>query len=446
MFIFDYFLDPVLMPPTIGSMLMCLSSGIVGVFVFLKKESLIGETLSHAAYPGIIMGIILSGLLSSYEGGEGPLFVFLSILGGVIASFLGIFSIRILESVFKVKQDAALCFVLSLFFGIGILLASYVQFAFSEMYQKAQSFLYGQAATMTFSHLKIYVVLTLALLVIFTLLFKEIEVLCFDSAYARSLGLKVGALDAFFSFLIAVAICIGVRTVGVVLMSAMLIAPAATARQFTHRLSTLFLLAAFFSMASGFLGNVFSNEASIYLSNLYPNERLSLPTGPTIVLVSSFFCILALFFAPERGLFVRFFRRLSFRYKCLLENILKSLWRAKPTHPASFNKIASYQNNSNLTIAFALFQLKRSGWIDKNKEGYSLTKEGEAWAKRIVRLHRLWEVYLADYLNVSVEKVHRNAEEMEHIITPELERELTRLLKDPEKDPHEQPIPKEELF
>jgi manganese/zinc/iron transport system permease protein len=85
--------------------------------------------------------------------------------------------------------------------------------------------------------------------------------------------------------------------------------------------------------------------------------------------------------------------------------------------------------------------LRFRGWIERREQGYELTEIGRKKAERVIRLHRLWEVYLVDYMGQSVEKVHRNAEELEHLFTPEFERELTALLKDPKKDPHHQPIP-----
>jgi len=203
----------------------------------------------------------------------------------------------------------------------------------------------------------------------------------------------------------------------------------------------MFALAGFFGALCGFLGNYFSIEAAKIWATPAALGRLSIPTGPTIVIVASCVCLFSLLFAPERGLFVRFIRIASFRYRCLYENLLKTIWRIGADRDITFEEIAKYQNASSWYLKYILYRLVSYGWLEYAPSGYRLTVDGAIWAARIVRLHRLWEVYLVDDLGIGVERVHRSAEEMEHIITPELEKQLTLLLKDPKHDPHHQPIP-----
>lgn len=412
----NYFTDPVLRAPTIGSMLMCLAAGLVGVFAFLRKQSLLGEALSHAAYPGVMAGVLIAAIFPGQE------IIYYILIGALITALLGIFSINLLQTRYRLHSDAALCFVLSVFFGIGVTMASRLQFTHTTLYQQSLVYLYGQAATMTDRHIYLYATLALIIFLLILLFYKELKVICFDRQYASSLGMPVKAIEALFFTLIVVAIIVGIRSVGVVLMSAMLIAPAVAARQFTNRMSHLFLLSGFFALLSGFFGN--------YLS-------AGLPTGPMIVLVASAICLVALFLAPERGLLSRFIRIRRFRYRCLTENILKTFWH---TGPMTEQQIASYHTISRPYLFLILLRLRRAGWLVK-QNGYQLTKEGSIWAAKIVRLHRLWEVYLVTYMGVGPERVHHNAEEMEHIITPEIEEKLTKLLHDPGFDPHHQPIP-----
>ena len=202
----------------------------------------------------------------------------------------------------------------------------------------------------------------------------------------------------------------------------------------------MLILAAVFGLTSGFLGNYLSVELA-QLPSL-SDARLVWPTGPMVVVVASAICLLSLMFAPERGFFPRFLRIARFRYRCMCENLLKAIWRKKTESNVFFDDIIECQTASRLYLRIVLWRLQRQGWISKaGRSQYRLTQEGERWAARIVRLHRLWEVYLAHYLGVGGERVHRNAEEMEHIITPQIERELTLLLNDPKRDPHHQPIP-----
>lgn len=442
--VYSYFTDAVLRAPTIGCMLMCFAAALVGVIVFLKKQSLLGESLSHAAYPGVIIGVIYAGILDMDEEQEVKIAV-LVMIGAFLSALLGLWAISFLEKRLNVRSDSALCFVLSSFFGIGLTLASQVQFAYSSLYRQVQVYLYGQAATMTDIHVLVYGILSVSILLAVVLFYKEIQTMTFDSDYARSLGMNTRVIDAIVFFLIVLAVVIGIRSVGVVLMSAMLIAPAAAARQYTNKLYIMFILAAIFGLVSGFLGNYFSVEGTKRLAIAYPGARLALPTGPVIVIVASLICLFSLMLAPERGLLLRLVRIARFRYQCICENLLKAMWRHGSDKEFAFTDIAKRQSAPAWYLRFVLRRLTVQGWVGKSgRDYYHLTGDGSQWASRIVRLHRLWEVYLVDYLGVGAERVHRSAEEMEHIITPDLEKQLTLLLKDPKRDPHHQLIPPKE--
>lgn len=436
-----FFTDSVLRAPTIASMLMCLTSALMGVVVFLRKQSLVGESLSHASYPGVILGLMAAAALNP-EGAESWELSILILCGAFSTALLGLWTIHWMQHSLKVSTDASLCFVLSSFFGVGLALASRLQFTHTAFYKQVSVYLFGQAATMTDIHIVIYAALALFCMGFISLFFKEIQVMTLDRMYAMSLGIPVKKIEAATFVLVVLAVVIGIRSVGVVLMSGMLIAPAATARQFTPRLSRVFILAAVFGLLSGFLGNYFSFMFGDILKKNAPHLRLALPTGPMIITVATIFCFFSLCFAPERGWLVRLWRMFSFRYHCISENLLKILWRKGAHHPMTWKEIRDAEDISPLLTYAACAQLLRQGWIGKNEKGYHLTTDGTHRAARIVRLHRLWEVYLANYLGVGVERVHRSAEEMEHIITAPLEEELTKLLNDPTQDPHHQPIPK----
>jgi manganese/zinc/iron transport system permease protein len=404
----EFFTDPVLRAPTLGSMLMCLASSLVGVIVFLRKRSLIGETLSHAAYPGVVLSIGVASLLPE------EIFPIAVLAGAFATSLLGLKTVDILERKFRVKSDAALTFVLSFFFSIGILVASRFQTTHSLWYKQAEMFLFGQTATMTDIHIVIYGILAIFIIAFIVATFRHLEATNFDRSFAETLGIRCQTIDHASFLLLALAIVIGIRSCGVVLMAGMLIAPAASARLFSKRLSHHFLLAAVFGLAAGFIGN--------FLSIRLPQGTYVLPTGPTILLSAALLCLLSLLFAPKQGLFSRLFRRLRFHHECQMENGLKALWKGK-----------------KVEFPFLIyFHLRFRGLLDKHK---ILTSEGRQRAEKIVRLHRLWEVYLVDYLGQRAEKVHRNAEELEHLLTPDLEHALTELLHDPKLDPHHQPIP-----
>jgi manganese/zinc/iron transport system permease protein len=431
----DYFTDPVLRAPTLGSMLMCLASSLIGAVIFLRKRSLLGETLSHAAYPGVVMSVVV--VAACFPRSDDAL-SYGVLVGAFLTALLGLWVVDRMEKKLSVKSDAALCFVLSVFFAVGVLIASRIQTTHSLWYQQIQVFLYGQTATMTDIHIVIYGALAVAILLSLVLLYRLIAITYFDREFGATLGIPVRFVDTALFFLLILAVVIGIRSVGVVLMSGMLIAPAVAARQLTHRLSRFFILSALFGVTSGFLGSYFSLEIPSWI----PHEgRFSLPTGPMILLCAGAFCFLSLFFAPKRGVISRGLRILRFQTECRMENLLKQLWKKGVDGSLSIREIAKQQKISHLRARLLTFRLKWQGWVEQKGRGIVLSATGHARASRIVRLHRLWEVYLVTYLGQGIEKVHRSAEEMEHILTPELEKELTELLNNPKQDPHHQPIP-----
>lgn len=434
----DFFTDPVLRAPTLASIFMCLSSSLAGVVVVIRKRSLLGESLSHASYPGIALGVTL---LSSFFSPASDGFAMAVLACAFISSFLGMLLIDALQKKFKVKDDAALCFVLSTFFGLGVLIASCIQTTHAVWYKQVQAFLYGQAATMRDIHVVIYASLLVLTCVAITFLYREIQTLTFDKGYAQSLGINLRFVDLVLLLLTVLAIVIGIRSVGVVMMAGMLIAPALAARTLANRLKTTFVLAGLIGAISGFSGNYFSVMIPYYLQA----EKLSLPTGPMILLSAVFFCLLALFFAPQKGLFTRMLRVFKFKRNCQLENILKALWKEGKKEGTCLAGIAESQNLSCFQAWMRMRKLLSKGWLIRKHSLYSLSERGAKKAKEIIRLHRLWELYLV-HLGHSKDKVHASAEEMEHVLTPELEKQLTELLDNPRQDPHNQPIPKQERF
>ncbi len=403
--------DPVLRAPFWGCIFMCIASSLIGVCLFLRKRSLLSESMSHATYPGATLGVALFALV--FPNSEE--WALVAILGGAfISSLLGLRWIDWLEQKGKVRADAALCFVLAVFFGAGLTIASAIQTKWPVWHKQVQMLLFGQAATMTDIHIWIYGSLAVVVASFFILAFRPLHSFLFDRHFALSIGVPVHLLERILFWLLALSLIVGIRSVGVVLMSGMVIAPAVAARQYSNRLHTIFGLAALFGALSAGVGN-------------YLSMSVNLPTGPAIVLVGTTFAFLSLLFAPKKGIVFRWMRILAFRLKTVEENVLKGIWR----HGALCDA-------SSLTLKLALWRLQRAGWLDAHLR---LTLDGSAKAATIVRLHRLWELYLTERLGYKAEQVHQTAEEMEHILTPEMEQRLTQMLKDPKQDPHQQPIP-----
>ncbi|MCB1081128.1 MAG: metal ABC transporter permease, partial [Chlamydiia bacterium] len=317
-----FFIDPIYRAPFLGSMLMCLASALMGTYLLVKRRTLLGESLSHAAYPGVVISVTLGALFILPSDDR---LILIVLVGAFLFSFLGMFTIEKLHVRYKVHLDAAMCLVLSLFLGLGVVIASRIQFTYPIWYQQAQVFIYGQAATMTDRHILVYGLLSLCTVLFMIYRFRQVELIAFDRPFAQSLGLKLRRMDLTIMGLMILAIVVGIRSVGVIMMAGMLIAPAVSARAFTNRLSSVMLLAAFFGLFSGFGGN--------YLSVIFISKLLSFPTGPMILLFSVLLSVLSLLFAPKRGAVMRFVRIFRFRKKRSLENILKTLWKGGGKRP-----------------------------------------------------------------------------------------------------------------
>jgi manganese/zinc/iron transport system permease protein len=424
----DFFLDPIFRAPTLGCILMAISTSLIGVIAVLKKRSLVGETISHATYPGVVLGIFFFAVFfPKHEKLSIILVLFFAYLFAILAMKL----ISILETHFKVKSDASLCFILASFFGFGILFSSHIQFAFTNHYKQIQMYLYGQSATMTDAHIVIYAILTSLIISLLYIFYRPLQLVLFDASHAKSLNINPDKINRLFNHLLAIALVLGIRSAGIILVSGMLVAPAIAARQYTDKLSKLFILAAILSSISAFFGNYLAVQLSILTSK-------TLPSGPLIVLISSSIAFLSLLFAPKNGFLARLIRIFGFKKRCLQENILKYIWKYHPKH---LHDIKSFFHLNHFFLKFTLQQMMRRKLLTFSNGLYSLTEKGEMDAINIVRLHRLWELYLANHLGMNAKKVHPSAEQMEHILTPEIEKKLTKILNNPKNDPHKQPIP-----
>lgn len=409
---------------TLGSMLLAGSSAVVGCFTLLRKRALVGDAVAHAVLPGVCLAFILSGT-------KNP---FILLLGAFITGWLSLVAIDFITSRSRIKEDTAIGLVLSVFFGIGILLLTSIQHSGNAAQSGLDKFLFGKAASLVGDDLIVFSAVAVLLLVAIVLFYKELTLLCFDEAFARTIGFPVRALELLLTTLTVFAVVVGIQAVGVVLMAAMLITPAAAARFWTERLAVMLLLAA--------LMGAFSGVAGAYVSYTAP----SMPTGPWIVLIVSMIAIFSFAFAPGRGWVARMLRQRRNKKLILEENLLKLLYQLGEQQEDYFSTrpLASLLERRNIPQHQAkagLQKLVRQGYVEKQHKEWVLTSEGQLRGKRVVRLHRLWELYLTQYLQLASDHVHEDAETIEHIITPELEQKLMEELNYPALDPHQTKIP-----
>jgi len=408
-----------------GSVLLGGAAGGLGSFVYLQKRSLLGDTLAHAALPGVCLAFLLIGRKE---------FIAL-LLGAAATGWLGALAVNYIVTHTKLKLDAALGIVLTSFFGLGIVMLTHIQKSGSGAQSGLDKFLFGQAAVMSQYDVTVLAVVAVILLVIVLIWFNRFMLISFDPGFASSIGLKVGWLQFILTSMIVMAVTIGLQAVGVVLMAAMLITPAAAARQWTNQLSVMVVLASLFGIVSGLFG--------AYISFLAPG----FPTGPWMVVVVTIIFAISVLFAPKRGVVSRMRRHLQGRRKMTIDHLLKALFKAgqdqkqwQEYYPVS--QIRRMWSFTPSELRRGLAKTRSGGLVEKRGDTYCLTERGVHEGARITRLHRLWEVYLSRYLELPHDHVHRDAEDMEHIITPEMERQLEEVLGRPLLDPHSQEIPR----
>jgi manganese/zinc/iron transport system permease protein len=264
----------------LGSSLLGVISGVLGCFAVLRRQGLLGDVLAHAALPGICLAYLLTNSKSSL----------VLLLGAAIAGWLAALALLQIVQQARLSEDSALGIVLSTFFAAGITLLTFLTKRGDAQGAGLDRFLFGQAAALIEEDVFVIAVLAAIAIGATALFYREFKLLTFDALFARSIGLPTQALSVLLTSLVVVAIVIGLQTVGVVLMAAMLIGPAVAARQWTDRLGVMVALAALFGAAAGLAGALISLSAE------------NIPTGPVTILSLTLIVLFSLLLAPARGL------------------------------------------------------------------------------------------------------------------------------------------------
>jgi manganese/zinc/iron transport system permease protein len=362
----ELFADYTLRIVALGSGVLGAVGGVLGSFAVLRRQSLLGDAVSHAALPGIAIAFLLTGT-------KAPLAI---MLGAALAGWLGTLVVRSVVTRSRVPFDSALGMVLAVFFGVGMVLLTYIQKMPNAAQAGLESFLFGQAAALLLRDVVTMAVLGMIVLAAVAFLWKEFKLLSFDPGFGASLGMPIGRLDVLLTALLVVAIVIGLQTVGVVLMSAMIVAPAAAARQWCRRLGPM----VFVSAAIG----IFCGVAGAVTSAVVPR----LPTGPTIVLILSLAVTVSLFGAPGRGMIWRWLRLGRLRQAPQLDPVLMHLYALSLQHlenPDHGHSIAVLRTMSSrdTDVQAALVGLSERGLAQQTEAGlWAPTELGRREAKR----------------------------------------------------------------
>lgn len=370
----NLFFDYTVRTVALGAMALGIVSGALGVFALLRKQSLMGDVISHAALPGVVLAFLLTRSKASI----------VLMIGAAIASWVGTLWMTSITKHTRIKEDNALGLVLSVFFGFGLMLLTFVQRLPDSRQAGLDTFLFGQAATLLFSDVLTIAGLGIVSLILLNVFWKEFKLLAFDKEFAASLGFPIGILDTLLTTLLVIAIVVGLQAVGVVLMSAMVVAPAAAARQWTDRLGVMVFLSAFFGALSGLVGALISSSGA------------GLATGPVVVLVASVIVLVSLFFAPNRGLFWRWFLQQRNRKKLRLDSVLTDLFilasqHGDTQHPHSIQALRAMSAGKG-GVEYSLLRLKELGLVEQmDEQHWALTTKGAQEATQKARPNYMHE-------------------------------------------------------
>ena len=421
----------------VSTALLGVASGLVGSFLLLRKRSLMGDALSHATLPGIALAFIIMVAL----GGSGKSLP--GLLGGALVfGVIGYVSVLLIRGLTRIKDDAAMGLVLSTFFGLGVVLLDIAQTLPGASAAGLEGFIYGKTASIIWSDFVLLCGVTLTAGVASVVLFKEFKLLCFDAAFAASQGFPVRLLDVLLLGLVAVVTVAGLQSVGLVLIIAFLITPAAAARFWTDRFAVMLAIAALIGGLSGGIGSLISAQL--------PN----LPAGAVIVLVAAGLFGASLLVGPARGVIWQQLRQARLRRKVARQHLLRAAYefleaRASSPSGAAANPAAA---NTAGTVAvqpapvplatiFArrswsargfkrgLRSAEKAGLLTvDDAETFRLTPAGLREAASVTRNHRLWEIYLIEHADVATTHVDRDADAVEHVLGTAMVRKLEQHL------------------
>lgn len=395
----------------LGSVLIGCTSGVLGTFAVLRQRSLLGDALAHAALPGVALAFMFT------QSKALPVLL----MGATVSGVIGVLVIQVIVNYTRIKADAALGIVLSVFFGGGIVLLTHIQQSAVGNQSGLDKFLFGQAASIVASDLYAMATMVVVVLVLVGLFFKEFSALIFDPGFLGAIGFAPRWVDLLLMSLIVLTVMVGLQAVGVILVAAMLITPAVSARFWTNDLLKMVCISACVGGLSG--------AAGAWISALAPR----IPTGPVMVLVATSVFVVSAFVAPSRGLIARWRRLRSNRWRENAQHFLRACVELQEQANGklgliSLTDLSQIMHEPLYRVRRLGKHLSKNGRIEMTEDGVELTGQGYDDGAFVLKSHRLWEYYLVYRSILEEDHVDRSADEVEHILTPAIMEKLEAIL------------------
>jgi manganese/zinc/iron transport system permease protein len=410
-----------------GTLLLGIAGGLVGVFLLLRRRSLAADVVSHATFPGIAIAFLVMEAFFPQSGKSTPALL----TGAFLSGILGLVCTTLIQRYTRIKEDAALAIVLSVFFGLGVALFTVIQSIPSGNVAGLGHFIYGKAASMVAADVHLIAWASLGVTVIFMLLFKELTLVSFDEQFAASQGWPILMLDLLLLGMVTSVTVIGLQSVGMLLVVALMVIPPTAARCWTHDLHRMTIISA--------LVGAFSAIFGVLTSALFPR----LAAGAVIVLAGTGMFILSMLFGTRSGVVTRAVNRFLRNRTIGMDHLLRALFEAiepkciggrdlpdqLPLHSITIDELRTLRTWSVPRLRKLIRQAQSLGYVvDYGQSGVKLTERGAMAACRVVRNHRLWELYLIEYADRPPNRVDRDADSIEHFLGPEVIARLERLV------------------
>lgn len=401
----------------ITSSMVGIMCGALGCFIVLRNMSLIGDALSHAILPGIFVAFLIFGY--STIG---------FFIGSTLAGLLSALFISWIQQNVNTKNDAAIGIIFTSMFAIGIIGISWLNQS-QGVHLDLKDFLFGNILGISNEDIYLTIGVTLYTMLSIIIFYRYLFITTFQATIADTMGISVKTIHYYLMLLLSFAVVASLRSVGVILVVAMLITPAATALLVSNELKKVIIISSLIGLVSAVSGLILS---IVFMT----------APGPAMTLMATFFYFLAVIFAPEKGLLFKFLRNQKERRKIIREDILKAIFKSG-SNPISDESIRMKLGISKWNFKMEMNDLRKKKFIrPENKATISeLSERGKLMAEKLVRAHRIWETYQVDQMGLENHQIHNDAERMEHKLSSDIIDQIDKELGFPVNDPHGSPIP-----
>ncbi|MEO1449553.1 MAG: iron chelate uptake ABC transporter family permease subunit [Bacteroidota bacterium] len=400
----------------LASAMVGVMCGVLGCFIILRNMALIGDALSHAILPGVVAGFLIAGfsVLGFFAG---------SVVAGLLAAIL----ITWIQRNVKTQEDAAIGIVFTSMFAVGVMGISWLTRQ-EGVHLDLKDFLFGNVLGISDQDLWMTGMVMLFSLICVLAFYRYFFMTTFESVVAQTIGISVSTMHYFLMLLLSFAVVASLQSVGVILVVAMLITPASTAYLLTYRLPSMLILAA--------LAGLISTTLGLLIAIIFETTP-----GPAMTITATGLYVLAVLFAPRRGLVSKAMVRRQKRNRIRREDILKQSVRLEEQQRLSWDNLGEKLDILPARVRWISRALERKGLLKIEAHAPRLSEAGRNYGYRLIRAHRLWETYLVQEVGLAEDQIHDHAEDFEHILPEELIQEVSQKLGHPDRDPHGSPIP-----